>query len=65
MMPPHYLQILADERQRELRRLARPFEFPSTFQALRGRLSVVLLRLGHALAMPDTPSPSSAISRAG
>jgi hypothetical protein len=65
MMPPHYLSTLVEERHRELRRLARPFEIPSTIAGLRVRLADALIRLGQVLATPDPPAPSRAISRAG
>jgi hypothetical protein len=65
MMPPQYLSTIVEERQRELRNLAQPFEMPQAITAVRGRLSRSLIRLGNAIAVAGPPLPSGDASRAG
>ncbi len=65
MMPPQYLQLIAEERQRELQMLAAPFVIPAELRAIRFRLADSLIQLGHALAVPEAPAPSRKTPAAG
>jgi hypothetical protein len=53
MLPPEYMHLIVEERQRELRRLGRPFVLAAAVHTLRVRLAESLVRLGIALIIPD------------
>jgi hypothetical protein len=65
MLPPYLIQELAENHLRELRKLNEPFVTPAWVLFLRTHLADSLIRLGHALAIPEPPPPSGDATRVG
>ena len=62
MLPPDYMHLIVEERQRHLRALARPFALAAVVYTVRVRLADSLVRMGTALIIPGpaaTARPSS------
>jgi len=57
MMPPEYLNQMAQEHLRDLRKFSEPFVTPAWVQFLRTHFAAVLIKVGTTLSTADRPAP--------